>query len=163
VNDVYQFVAKPENIAAFLAALIGGILVVPTARLLRAALLFIPKRIEAAVGDMVKFAPILVKAHEDALSAAAYAGVQLGSLILNCWLATIFLAIAYFVSAASSGLLATYRAPLLVVVVLALLVFLFHVVKRMVLLRILYTMVLHLPAGSVKPPVPDPAKPPTEK
>jgi hypothetical protein len=100
-----------------------------------------------------------MKARGDAISAVAYVGAELGSLVLNCSLTLLTAGFYYAVIMATSGWLVAYRTVLLVILAIAAVVFVFHVVKRLFLLRLLFAVVLTPPDPNAKITVGDPKKP----
>ena len=147
---ITKFFSDPAVWLALAIGIAATILTSPVAKMLRAIVLFIPKSIGGEFADLLRFAPILLKARGDALSATAYIGAELGSLIINCSLALLTAGFYYAVITATSGWLATYHTLLLIVVMVALIVFVFHIFKRMLLLRLLFAMVLTPPTVDVK-------------
>jgi hypothetical protein len=159
VQTITEFFTNPAVWIALTIGIAATLLTSPVARLLRAVVMFVPRRIGSGFSDMLKFAPILNKARGDVLAGVAYIGAELGSLVLNCTLALLAVGFYYAIVTTSSSWVVTYRTVLLIITVIALIVFVFHIVKRLVLLRLLYMLILTPPDANAKVTVGDPKKP----
>lgn len=147
---------------AVISAIIGGLLLAPIGRLLRAAVLFVPHRIGDEFKGIAKFAPILERSKSDAHAAVVYLGAQLAKMMLSCWFSLILVGCIFLVAIVSSGWLSTYRVAILVFLVMWLVGSVYHLLKRLLTILLLYTAVFE-PATKAPTPTKQPTAEPTTR
>jgi len=159
VNDFFNHLWTTDRLVDLVVALAAILLFRPLVQLLHFLVSFIPHRVSDEFKNVTKFAPILEKAKADAQASVAFIGAEIGMMIVSCWLSTLLAGCLYVVCTATPKWQPMLRGAVIAVLIVWFVGCVYHMVKRLLALRMLHLSVFPPQFGT--PGIPTPPKPAT--